>query len=126
VSPAGGVLLAYFFGQKLKALPTLSQVDTLSADEATRCMRVGDHALANGEWVILGTAKSWKRADWPLPDFARIDPLGKRAWRVTYESSDPNKVKREEPIDLAEAATLQHDSLLGSRAAETVLASLLK
>ena len=88
---------------------------------------VGDLSLVRGEWPILGTAPNWVRADWPMPDFVRVEDLTDppRRWRVSYDDTDPNRVLRETPASEADLG-LERDSLHGSGATEIALDLLIE
>jgi hypothetical protein len=96
-APEGAVLYGYFFGPKLSSAEGV-QLDDLQPDEAIAQMIFGDLGLLNGEWKILGSLPNWHHDDWPMPDFVRRDPVGKRAWRVRRSDTDPSKIDSEEPV----------------------------
>jgi len=62
-------------------------------------IKFGDLGLINGEWTICGTLPDWNRADWPVPEFVRKDPLSMKAWIVTYSDENPWLVVKETPTD---------------------------
>ena len=119
----GKVILCYFFGSRHTTVPALPEVERLKPSDAIRIIRVGDLGLIRGEWPIIGQANSWERSHWPMPPFARLDPLSRKAWRVYHSDSDPNLIDREEPEQYE--STLEDDGLFGAGAAELVLTKLL-
>jgi hypothetical protein len=44
-APKGGTILAYLFGPKRIAVPTLADVVPLTAADAVKCLRMGDLGL---------------------------------------------------------------------------------
>lgn len=121
----GGVILCYFFGPRRRALPRLADVDSSRPTEALGVLRVGDLGLINGEWQVLGSSSSWRRSDWPIPNFLRADPLSGHAWRVEYSDLNPNEVIREIPITRMDPH-LQRDSMSGYGAAARKIDALLQ
>jgi hypothetical protein len=87
----------------------------VSACAALR-IRFGDLGLINGSWPILGKIANWNRAEWPLPEFVRRDPLSNKAWLVRRSDTDPGKIVFERPIDFD--SPLENDSVSGYGAVE--------
>ena len=106
-SRTGGVFLAYLFGPVRESIPTLAEVESLTADEADKVWKVGDYELVNGGWPVIGTLPRWNRQDWPMPKFVRVDDLlSHTAWLATYDKDDPNSVPRERRIPYQPVAFL--------------------
>jgi hypothetical protein len=124
LAPRGKIVLAYFFGPRLETLPSSSDVPELKADEAIKCLRVGDLGLMNGEWPVLGDLPHWRREDWPTPGFVRRDDLSKRTWLVHYKDADPSAIELEEPVPY-EMSDLETSGLYGYGAVEVLLTKLL-
>ena len=120
----GGVFLGYFFGPRRKAFVDLREVQDLRPENAVLVAQVGDLSLIRGDWPIVGYSAAWKRPDWPIPPFRRVDPLTHKVWRVQYSDLDANVIVSEEPLS-RDDETIREDSLLGSGAAELVLTNLL-
>lgn len=118
----GKGLLGYFFGPHLRS-PHEGRCDDLAPSEAVVCLRFGDLGLINGDWPIIGKVPNWDRSEWPMPDFVRRDPLGKKAWLVRYADDDPNRIVAEYPTDYN--TTLQSDSGYGYGAVEIELTQRL-
>ncbi|WP_295913306.1 Imm26 family immunity protein [uncultured Xanthomonas sp.] len=111
VAPQGGVLLAYFFGELYRSLPSLMDVENLKASDASKCWLIGDLALLNCDWPILGGLKEWERVHWPVPVFVREEVISHRAWLVYLSDSNPAAVEREvlvkeKPIDMGNWSVL--------------------
>lgn len=124
VGPIGRIILAYFFGQKWREVPTLEQVAHLRAGDAIRHLRTGDLGILNRRWPLIGDADPWDRKAWPMPHFIRRASTLQRAWRVMYCDTDPGKLEREESISY-DSEGLESDSLFGYGATETLMTKLL-
>jgi hypothetical protein len=124
MAPQGKIVLAYLFGPKLVSVPSLSDVAGLRSIDATKCLRVGDLGLLNGEWPVIGDLPHWRREDWPVPEFVRRDELSKRAWRVFFPDSDPSAFEREEAAPY-EINGLETSGLYGYGAVEILLTRLM-
>jgi hypothetical protein len=124
IDPKGEVLLGYFFGPRFDT-DAAASVSDLHPSAALLCIRFGALGLQNGTWPILGQVSNWKRAEWPMPDFVRRDPLVKRKLRlVHYSDNDPSHIESQHPID--EDPGLQTDSLSGYGVVEIKLTKLLE
>lgn len=124
-APKGKILLAYLFGPKRIAVPSLAQVEGLKPKDAALKIMVGDLGLIRGSWPIIGRSDSWQRSEWPIPVFVMREPLGRRrAWLVYYADDDPS---RRVGMELAppETTGMESDSCYGFRAAEVVLTQVL-
>ena len=124
MSPQGKIMLAYLFGPKRPAMPTLAELQSLTAQDALKAIRTGDMALANGRWPVLGDAERFDRNDWPVPVFIRRSDTLKRAWQATY-ADDPAKPEREVSVPY-ETEGLESDSLYGYGSTELLLTKLLE
>ncbi|MCX5677329.1 MAG: immunity 26/phosphotriesterase HocA family protein [Planctomycetota bacterium] len=122
-SPEGKGLFGYFFGPRLPS-PAAATLEGLDPERAVLRVVFGDLGLINGEWPILGTVLGWERSQWPMPDFVRRDPLGKRKpVLVRYSDTDPLRVEAEYPIE--DDSDLTPDSAYGYGAVEIKLTKLL-
>lgn len=124
MSPQGKIMLAYLFGPKRATIPTLADVQGLTAADAAKAIRTGDMALANGRWPVLGDVENFNRNDWPVPVFIRRSDSLKRAWQATY-ADDPAKPEREISVPY-ETGGLESDSLFGYGSTELLLTKLLE
>jgi hypothetical protein len=120
----GRSILCYFFGP-YQAIPPLNELSSLSARDSLLAVMVGDLALMEGKWPVIGRMPSWKRGEWMMPLFIRREPISEKVWLVHRSDSDPSKVVREELLADPPPDNLRHDSLYGSGAAEKILAKLL-
>jgi hypothetical protein len=120
----GRVLLGYFFGPRLESADSVVPAD-LDPENAILRVRFGDLGLLNGEWPIVGQVQKWNRAQWPMPDFVRRDPLGKMKARIVrYSDDDPNRIEDEHPVD--GDLGIEADSLHGYGAIEIRLTNLTR
>ena len=120
----GRVLLGYFFGPHLETSASAT-LDHLHPDQAVTRIRFGDLGLIDGRWVIIGKVPNWDRADWPIPDFVRRDPISRKAWLVRYSDVDPLRSASELLSDYDDLQGLDSDGLFGAGAAETKISKLL-
>jgi hypothetical protein len=119
----GKGVFGYFFGPRLVSAKGAA-IDDLDPAKAILRVRFGDLGLINGEWQVLGNVPKWNRAEWPMPDFVRRDPLGVLKPRlVRYSDDDPNRIEAEQVID--DDAGLPTDSASGYGAVEIKLTKLL-
>jgi Immunity protein 26 len=95
-APEEACVFGYFFGPKQTSVDNLGMDDMLP-ENAILSGIFGDLGLMNGEWQVIGSLLDWQREEWPMPDFVRRDPIGKRAWRVHYSDVDPSVIESEEP-----------------------------
>jgi hypothetical protein len=110
----GQVLFRYFFGPRLDPSNAI-QTDDPHPDRAVLRVMFGDLGLIRGEWTLHGHVPNWNRAEWPMPDFVRRDPLGKRKpVLVRYSDANPLHIETENEID--DDRGLPKDSLSGSGA----------
>ncbi len=115
--------MGYFFGPCLSSAKGVILSDLDPANAILR-IRFGALGLRNGEWPIVGVVPDWIRSEWPMPDFARRDPLGRMKPRlVRYSDDDPSRREAEYAID--DDSGLPTDSLSGYGAVEIKLTKLL-
>jgi hypothetical protein len=124
-APKRRVFLGYLFGPKRNKVPTLDEVRSLRPQDAVRIARIGDLSLMDRTWPVIGELDSWKRAEWPMPLFARIDEVSRRAWQVEYSDTDANAIESEAEMHYADAKRFGRDFVLGSGFAEITLTRLL-
>jgi hypothetical protein len=99
-------------------------LDDLNPDRALLRVIFGDLGLINGEWRVLGNVADWDRSKWPMPDFVRRDPLGRRKpVLVRHSDTDPMRIETEFVID--DDSGLATDSAYGYGAVEIELTKLL-
>jgi hypothetical protein len=102
----------------------LEVLSDLHPAKSVLCLRFGDLGLINGEWPVQGSVPNWNRAEWPMPDFAIIDPLGyRKPMRVRYSDTDPGLFVSETPT--TDDHGLGPDSMSGYGAVEVKLTKIL-
>ena len=120
----GPWVLAYLFGPKRDAIPTLSQVSELDPSSAIKIARISDLHLINGTWPILGRSSDFRRSRWPFPRFLRSDEIGRRAWAIEYAEDDPGCEIAQHPIAFG-TSQLDDDAGCGAGFVEVVLTKIL-
>jgi hypothetical protein len=120
----GRALLGYFFGPRLET-PASATLDDLHPNLAVARIRFGDLGLIQGQWLVIGKVPNWNRADWPIPDFVRRDPISRKAWLVRYLNDEPLRSLSEPLSNYDDLQFLDNDGLSGSGAAEIKISKLL-
>jgi Immunity protein 26 len=118
----GKILLGYFFGPRIESIGTIALDDLNPAGAALR-MQFGDLGLINGAWSIVGRIPNWNRAEWPMPEFVRRDPLSGKAWLVRRSDTNPGQIDSERPTDFD--SPLPEDALSGYGAVEIKLTKII-
>jgi len=116
-----GILFGYFFGPRHEHTPVLCDTRSLRPEDALFCSRFGDLGLRQGDWPILGRLDKWKRVDWPMPPFSRIDEPTGLAWLDRYDDNDPSLFVEEQRCRMDEAHRYPPQGLLGYGAVELLL-----
>ncbi|WP_295999875.1 Imm26 family immunity protein [Rugamonas sp.] len=124
MAPGGKVVLAYFYGPKRAALPTLAELAGMRPGDAVKVARTGDMGLANGRWQVIGDAPDWQRELWPIPAFIRRSEPVRHAWRAVYADTDPGRPEREVSVPY-DMTGLDIDLLYGYGSIELLLTKLL-
>jgi len=120
----GRVVFGYFFGPRLNEPALLADVATLRPERAALVVRFGDLALIEGAWPIIGESPSWRREEWPMPDFVRHEELSGRSWRERYDDKNPNKLLSSEPV-VSSDPTLEPNRMCGAGAVAILLSRLI-
>jgi hypothetical protein len=120
--------LGYFFGPKYQNVPTDADTQSKQATDAILIAWFGDLGIIEGEWPLITSTRPFRREEWPVPKFGRIDALmPEKGWLVEY---DPVKVGfgqviRETRCRAEDVANLPKDGLYGAGAIEITLTKLL-
>lgn len=122
-NPAG-VLVGYFFGPRRERIPSLDELRDMKAADADLVGRFGHLGITQGKWSMVGRHLNWNRSDWPMPVFVRVEELSGRAFNVFYADEDPNRILREEPIQVGSGGEPK-DGLMGAGFVEKVLNTAL-
>ncbi len=119
-----GLIIAYFFGPRRNSVPPLQEVAELRPNSAIAVRQIGDLAILEGRWTVIGDEGDWVRDDWPIPKFIRKEELRRIAWIVEYADDEPNRLVRETPVPY-ETDGYPPDAALGSGAAEVRITRLI-
>jgi Immunity protein 26 len=119
-----GVVLIYLFGPRRERPPQLREVERLASTDAVKVAQAGDLGLIEGSWPIIGKSLSWRRCEWPMPEFLRKDDITRTAWLVTRSDDNPNKVLSEKRVPF-DTTGFERDFLSGAGAVEIKLTKLL-
>lgn len=99
-----GIVLCYFFGPRLEAVPE-TPPDLRPTD--TVWIKVFDNqAIENGDWPIIGPHPRFDRREWPIPDFCRRDDVNNKFYRQRLHPDDPSRLLKETRISVEEAARM--------------------
>lgn len=115
----GGAALGYFFGPSLHTVPSIEDVSRLMPMNAEWIAQIGDLHIQDGTWKENGRVPSWDVSVWPVPNFARLDRVSRKAWVVRY--SDGLDVVSESQVDPEVIVGLPQDGLWGAKAVELYL-----
>ena len=119
----GRVILCYFFGPYTER-PTAGDFVGLTRKDAVAAIIVGDLALIEGTWPVIGDARDWARNEWPMPMFVRREPVSGRIWRVYRSDTNPNKMVKQELATDIVSDQIRNDAVYGYGAAEDLLEHL--
>ncbi|WGM22965.1 Imm26 family immunity protein (plasmid) [Paenarthrobacter sp. OM7] len=120
-----GILLGYFFAQRWAQVPMLSDVKNLSPNDSVLIGRFSYLGLKQGQWEVLGPMAGWVPEEWPMPVFARTEPITGRSIQVHYDDSDPSRRLGEEAVPGGDNEGKPEDGLMGAGYVENVLTGLL-
>jgi hypothetical protein len=81
--------------------------------------------LIKGQWKVIGNVPNWHRAEWPMPNFVRRDPISAKAWLIRYSDVDPVQSVSEPLKNYDDFGDLASDGLYGAEAAERWISKLL-
>ncbi len=122
----GGVILGYFFAPRYPKLPTAQDTKGLSASDAILIARFGDLGLLRDEWHVVCHAENWKREEWLMPEFGRIDRVEtSTGYRTLYHEDRLTEIVQCVKVSAYEAVQLPHDALCGYMALAIHLNRLL-
>lgn len=120
-----GVLLGYFFGPPLNALPSEEDHTQLLPADAVLIGPFGDLGLTKGRWPILRTGDSWVREQWQCSHFLRYEELTGRNFLVEYFDDDPSKMMSEQEVSREAVGTFPKDGMMGAGFVEAKLTLVL-
>lgn len=116
-----GIVSGHFFGPRKKAIPAVTDLAGLVAEEAILSGHFSDMHLATGKWPLLGHAAMWDEAKWRIPFLIRYEELTGRNFRVYYDVDDPNRVIAEELVTDEASTAGPRDGLMGAAFVEELL-----
>lgn len=121
--------LGYFFGPRYKEVPDERETWLKKPSDAILITWFGDLGIIWGRWPLIPSTRPFRREEWPVPKFQRIDALNPaKGWLVEYSQEVAGIGElpiRETYCDAKELMELPKDSLLGYEAVEIVLTKLL-
>ena len=123
--------LGYFFGPVYSDIPYDVDTERLQPSDATYIDWFGDLHIIEGKWpLIKEVSPSFERRRWPIPTFARTDPMypDRLGVLVEYDQEDPGdqSTARETLRQNSTLVGLPEDGTSGAVAIEIILADLLK
>lgn len=89
-------LFAYFFGPKLKNIPSLAEPTSFKpSDSIYYAVCFGVTGLMSGEWPIIGRFEDWNRTKWPLPLMSafRSQVGGSHYFLIELDDENPGEEK---------------------------------
>ncbi len=120
--------LGYFFGPKYQDLPGDVETWNKQAADAILVAWFGDLGIIEGKWPLIASTRPFRRQEWPVPKFGRIDALvPEKGWLVEYDQEDTGlgEVIRETRCRAEDIAHLPEDVVSGAGAIEIKLTKLL-
>lgn len=120
--------LGYFFGPRYKEVPDERETWLKKPSDAILITWFGDLGIIWGRWPLIPSTRPFRREEWPVPKFKRIDPLNpRRGWLVEYSQDDDGKGLPicETLCDAGDLEGLPEDGVDGYEAVEIVLTHLL-
>jgi hypothetical protein len=113
VSRGGGVL-GYFFGPRRLEVPAAGETRGLNANNPIDICKFGDIGPINGEWPVIHQTDDWRRDQWPMPAFGRVDLVDPRiGYRSIYRDDSIEGLVTETRVTAEEARSLPYDCSYG-------------
>lgn len=119
--------LGYFFGPKYASIDNIHTVPSTPID-AILVAWFGDLGIINGRWPLLNIPFGFRKEDWPVPAFKRLDYVNRNyGWLVEYEQENPifARSEREVYLPISQIRSLPEESSFGYEALEIQLSKLL-
>jgi len=85
-----GVILGYFFKPVRPIVPTELDTTGLVASDAFYIARFSHLGLLKHGWPVIHRPETWKREEWPVPPFGRLNSLGRYTGLLIFY--DDNKI----------------------------------
>ncbi|MEM7375641.1 MAG: Imm26 family immunity protein [Bacteroidota bacterium] len=122
------IRLGYFFLDRFDDLPKSSDLKDLSASKSSLIAWFSAKGFKQGRWIVLESNRAFKRAEWPVPRFARVDVVDPtKGFIIEYDPNEPNHTQplREILCSSQETENLPYDGLFGVGAIESKLDSTI-
>ena len=120
--------LGYFFGPRYEEVPDERETWSKQPSDAILITWFGDLGIIWGRWPLIPSTRPFRREEWPVPKFKRIDSLNpRRGWLVEYSQDDDGRgiPIRETPCNAEDLEGLPEDGVDGYEAVENFLTHLL-
>jgi hypothetical protein len=101
----------------------VNEVVQSAAKDAVLVEMFGDLGIIQHQWPIIGPTPNWNRDAWPVPHFARKDPISGDLYVVEYSDSLQELCRKK--VSQSDAIALPQDGLAGYGAVEIQLTKLL-
>jgi hypothetical protein len=120
--------LGYFFGPRYESVPDEQETWTKQPSDAVLIAWFSDLGITRGKWQLIPSTCLFRREEWPIPTFKRLDALKpEKGWLVEY-SQDTDDVPipvRERYCNAMELLDIPDDGDYGYEAVEIVLTKRL-
>lgn len=120
--------LGYFFGPRYERVPDEAETWNKRPEDAIYITWFGDLGIIWGRWPLIPSTRPFRREEWPVPKFHRIDSLNpNKGWLVEYRQDDDGRglPERETYVDIKDIAHLPRDATAGAGAVEITLTKIL-
>jgi hypothetical protein len=120
--------LGYFFGPRYEGIPDERETWHKQPSDAILIAWFGDLGIIWGRWPLIPSTRPFRREEWPVPKFMRIDALKpEKGWLVEYsqEIDGISLPVRETYCNASDLVGLPEDVTYGSEALEIALTKLL-
>lgn len=122
--------LGYFFGPWYDTIPDERETWRKQPSDAILIAWFGPLGIEWGKWPLIPSTRPFRREEWPVPKFKRIDSLKpEKGWLVEY-SQEVGGISESAPVreiycNARDLNGLPDDGVYGYEAIEIVLAKLL-
>jgi len=121
-----GMIFGYFWGPRLKTIPGELDESDLKIDTAILAGIFSGMGLSLEEWPQLGSVKSFRREDWPMPILINTEDDSDRVELVEYdEDTLEEKTSNLSTRNEVDIEAYPEDGLMGSGYVENMLTQIL-
>ena len=120
--------LGYFFGPRYPDIPDDTATWAKQTSDAILITWFGDLGIIEGRWPLIPSTRPFRREEWPVPKFARIDAVDPSIGRLVeydQETSGLESPIRETVRPAQDLVGLPRDVDAGAGAVEIKLTKLL-